>query len=497
MWVGGLAAMIQHALRKGPHMDIIVKRYSFVALVSIIVLAISGIVNALLRLRVEELVTSNYGRIISVKAALLIVLGIFGFIHRKRTIPRLEKDPTDRIAFAQVAIVELIVMAAAIGVAVSLSRIPPPLPKELTLTIMELQLGFGLTRPPTWGGLIGMVRFDMVYGTVALVAEVLYVWAFLHLRKKGVTWPLNRVFWWTLGTALLLFATSSGLGMYAMVSFPMHMIQHMILSMVIPIAWVLAGPVTLFLRALPAAGRHSVPGPREWIVAFINNPVSQFLTNPVVAAAQFVIGFYVMYFTPLFEDLMKYHFGHLFMIAHFLVSGYIFYWVSIGIDAAPRHTSPFIKMITILGSMPFHAWFAIALMQLDYPLGKNMYGTFGIPWDVNYLADQNLGGKIAWATGEIPLLIVTVAHFIQWRREDRRETTRYERQADRTHEADLNAYNKMLASLNSGCGDRDMQNYYGLEYVAGDVRSIFHRKRCEHHNVPDLQRAKSEASGDV
>ncbi|MGO8112779.1 cytochrome c oxidase assembly protein, partial [Rhizobium leguminosarum] len=66
-----------------------------------------------------------------------------------------------------------------------------------------------------------------------------------------------------------------------------------------------AGPVTLFLRALPVAGRDGVPGPREWIVAFINNPVSRFLTNPVVAAAQFVIGFYIMYFTPLFEALMK------------------------------------------------------------------------------------------------------------------------------------------------------------------------------------------------
>ncbi|MCF6778545.1 bifunctional copper resistance protein CopD/cytochrome c oxidase assembly protein [Corynebacterium sp. MC-21] len=496
LWVGGLAAMIQHALRKGPHMDVIVKRYSFLALVSIIVLAISGVVNALLRIRVDELLTSNYGRVITAKAVLLIVLGIFGFLHRRMTIPKLEKDPSDRLAFSQIAIVELIVMAATIGVAVSLSRIPPPLPKELNLNVMELELGFSLTKPPSWGGLFGMVRFDMIYGTVAIIAEVLYVWAYVHLRKKGGEWPFSRVLWWTLGNILLLFATSSGLGMYAMVSFSMHMIQHMILSMAIPIAWVLAGPVTLFLRALPVAGRDGVPGPREWIVAFINNPVSRFLTNPVVAAAQFVIGFYIMYFTPLFEALMKYHFGHLFMIAHFLVSGYIFYWISIGIDAAPRHTSPFIKMVTILGTMPFHAWFAIALMQLNYPLGQPMYETFGIPWHIDYMADQNLGGKIAWATGEIPLLIVTAAHFLQWRREDSKETARYERRADRTHEAELNAYNEMLAALHSGAGDRELQDYYGSDYSSDEVRSYFHQKKFEHHNVPKKRRSSAKTSAD-
>ena len=215
-----------------------------------------------------------------------------------------------------------------------------------------------------------------------------------------------------------------------------------------------------------------------------------------MAAAQFVIGFYIMYFTPLFEALMKYHFGHLFMIAHFLVSGYIFYWISIGIDAAPRHTSPFIKMVTILGTMPFHAWFAIALMQLNYPLGQPMYETFGIPWHVDYMADQNLGGKIAWATGEIPLLIVTAAHFLQWRREDSKETARYERRADRTHEAELNAYNEMLAALNSGAGDRELQDYYSSDYSSDEVRSYFHQKKFEHHNVPKARRSSAKTPAD-
>ena len=53
----------------------------------------------------------------------------------------------------------------------------------------------------------------------------------------------------------LLFVTSSGLGRYMPAMFSMHMADHMLLSMLVPILLVLGGPVSLALRALPAAGR--------------------------------------------------------------------------------------------------------------------------------------------------------------------------------------------------------------------------------------------------
>ncbi|MDK6717775.1 cytochrome c oxidase assembly protein, partial [Escherichia coli] len=60
--------------------------------------------------------------------------------------------------------------------------------------------------------------------------------------------------------------------------FSVHMIAHMLYSMGIPVMLVLGGPVTLALRALKPAGRDGLPGIREWLVVFINNPVSRFLT---------------------------------------------------------------------------------------------------------------------------------------------------------------------------------------------------------------------------
>ena len=334
LWIGGLAALIQHGLRRGPHMDVLVQRYSFIALISIIVVAVSGVVNAMLRIRWSDWFTTEYGWIITAKTVLLVLLSIFGYVQRSRIIPQLRKDPTNRRPFVKLATFELLLMAITIGVAVSLSRIPPPLPKTLDLSTMDIELGFTLTEPPTWMGMITHWRLDLIFGVGAIILQVLYMWAYIALKRRGGTWPVSRLLWWTLGNFMLFMVTSSGIGMYAMTTFSIHMIQHMFLSMGIPIAWALAGPITLFLRALPAAGRTGVPGPREWIVAFMNNPVSTFLTNPLVAAVQFVIGFYALYFTPLFGLMMDHHFGHLFMVAHFIISGYIFYWVSIGIDSA-------------------------------------------------------------------------------------------------------------------------------------------------------------------
>ena len=63
------------------------------------------------------------------------------------------------------------------------------------------------------------------------------------------------------------------------------------------------------------------------------------------------------------------------------------------------------------------------------------------------MADQKLGGGIAWATGEIPLVLVMLALLIQWSRSDDRTAKRSDRAADRDHDADLAAHNAMFAEL--------------------------------------------------
>src|SRR5699024_2112610 len=307
-----------------------------------------------------------------------------------------------------------------------------------------------ITEPPNYLHMFGMFRLDLIYGVGAIILQVLYMWAWFTLRKKGQDWPLNRLLWWTAGNVFLLYATSSGLGMYAMAMFSPHMLQHMILAMVVPICWALGGPMTLFLRALPAAGLDGVPGPREWLVVFINNPISRFWTHPIVAAIQFVVGFYCLYLSTLFEWMGSHH---------------------------TRHISAFNKMLVLFGSVVFHAWFGIALMQMRSPMNADFYQRLDFPFAVDILHDQWVGGAIAWGLGELPLLIVSIAHGVQWYRSEDREAKRYDRHQDRTGGQDLQAYNAMLASMAGKGGDFGEKEYYTADYETESVQSQLHTEK--------------------
>ena len=317
----------------------------------------------------------------------------------------------------------------------------------LLLVSQEALLGFELPGPFSFETVFGLWRFDLVLGLVSVVLLGLYLWGVIHLRRRGDSWPAGRTFFWVAGCVILFLTTSSGMGMYMMADFASHMVGHMLISMLVPVLLALGGPLTLALRALPAAGRGNPPGPREWIVEFINNPLSRFLTHPIVASVQFVAGFYLIYFGGFFQTLASDHLGHMFMNVHFFISGYLFYWVIIGVDAAPRQFSPFYKLMVLLGSLPFHAFFGIMLMNYKTVLAEGWYSGIGLPWVPDLLQSQQVGGGVAWAAGEIPLFIVMLALAWQWFQTDMREAWRGERQAERDDDAELKAYNDMLREM--------------------------------------------------
>jgi putative copper resistance protein D len=290
-------------------------------------------------------------------------------------------------------------------------------------------------------------RFDLIFGTAAIVLAALYVAAVVRLRRRGDSWPPGRTLAWLLGCLALLFVTSSGVGRYMPAMFSMHMVAHMGLSMLVPILLVLGAPVTLALRALPAAGRDDPPGMREWLLAALHSHVSRFLTNPVVATALFVAGFYGLYLSSLFDTLVSSHAGHLAMNVHFLLSGYLFYWVVIGVDPTPRPLPPLAKLAVVFASLPLHAFFGEVLMGTRKVLGADYYRSLGLSWHTDLLGDQRLGGGIAWAAGEVPLVVVMLALLLQWARSDKRTARRLDRAADLDNDAELAAYNAMLAEL--------------------------------------------------
>jgi putative copper resistance protein D len=447
LWAGGLLALLAHALRRGEHADLAARRFSAVALWCFVAMALSGVVNALVRIRLGDLLHSGYGWLVVAKASALCALGFIGWRQRRRGVAALRSDPEARGPLIKLALVEALIFGLTFGVAVALGRTPPPAPPIFNPSIPAIEIGYDFAGPPTLARVLFDWRFDLIFGTAAAVMAALYLLGLRRLRRRGDAWPMGRTLAWMCGCAALLFTTSSGLGRYMPAMFSMHMVAHMLLSMLVPILLVLGAPVTLALRALPAAGQGEPPGPREWLLAALHSRVSRFLTNPIVATVVFVAGFYGLYLGGVFDAAVSNHAAHVLMNVHFLLSGYLFYWVVIGIDPTPRQIPQLGKVAMVFASLPLHAFFGVVLMGMDTVLGETFYRSLQLSWHTDLLGDQRLGGGIAWAAGEVPLVLVLTALLIQWRRSDQRTAKRLDRAADRDDDAELAAYNAMLAQL--------------------------------------------------
>jgi putative copper resistance protein D len=408
----------------------------------------TGVVNALVRVTPADLFTTGYGGLVVGKAVALGVLGLLGLVHRRWTVARAAAG--EAAALVRLAAVEVVVMLATIGLAVALGRSAPPASAAGPPSRTELLIGYDLSAPPTAVRLLLDWRFDLIFGTAALVMAVAYLAGVRRLRRRGDVWPPGRTLAWLCGCAALLAATSSGIGRYGPAMFSVHMAEHMILSMLVPILLVLGAPVTLALRALPPAGRTGPPGPREWLLAAVHSPWARFFTHPLVALPVFVGSYYALYFSGLFAAALPVHGAHVLMNLHFLVSGLLFFWPLIGIDPAPRRLPPAARLGIVFASVPFHAFFGVALMSAGTVIGGGFYRALALPWVTDPLRDQQAGGGLAWASGELPLLLVVIVLLVQWSRQDERSARRDDRRADADGDAQLAAYNAMLRHLATG-----------------------------------------------
>lgn len=448
LWVGGLAVLCLGAARLGRDLPDAVARYSHLALWAFVITALAGIANAWLRLSsLTDLLSHPYGQLLQVKILLTAALGVAGWRHRTMTMPRIRADDGAGRAFWRLAGVEVLAMGAVVGVGVALGTATPPVPQDPVLDPSPTFAITGSPVPPFPTALTYLTQWrpDPLTALVAAAGLVVYLGWVRRLRRRGDSWPAARAAAWVAGLVLFFWVTDGGPAVYGKVLFSAHMIQHMLLVMVVPIFLVLGAPVTLAVRALPHR-RDGSRGPREWLLALVHSRVAAFFSNPIVAAVNFAGSLVVFYYSPLFQGALDTHVGHLLMIVHFSLAGYLFANVLIGIDPGPTRPAYPIRLILLFATMAFHAFFGLSVISLTELLAADYFGWLGLPWGVDALADQEKGGAITWGIGELPTLALAIAVAVSWSKSDDRAARRSDRQADRDEDAELRAYNEMLAA---------------------------------------------------
>ncbi|MEV5203492.1 cytochrome c oxidase assembly protein [Streptomyces sp. NPDC053720] len=305
--------------------------------------------------------------------------------------------------------------------------------------------GMNMDLPPFTLGRGLQFSADPFFLVGCLLGIGLYAYAVLRLRRRGDSWPVGRTVFFVVGVLSIALVMCTRLNDYGMVMFSVHMVQHMVISMLSPILLLLGAPVTLALRALPVAGRGRT-GLRELLLKLLHSRYMKIITHPVFTIPLFIASLYGLYFTPIFDFLMGSKTGHIAMMVHFLAVGLVFFWPIMGVDPGPHRPGYVMRMLELFAGMPFHAFFGIALMMATTPMVET-YENPPASLGVDALSDQGWAGGIAWAFSEIPSVLVLIALVFQWYRSEQRTAKRSDRAADRDGDQELQAYNAYLASL--------------------------------------------------
>jgi cytochrome c oxidase assembly factor CtaG len=263
---------------------------------------------------------------------------------------------------------------------------------------------------------------------ITIWAAGLYLYGVHRLHRRGDRWPVGRtVSFVALGLGAFYFATASGLGTYDLTLLSVHMVQHMILAMLVPMALALGAPVTLALRTLS-------PRPRRWLLAALHSWPAKVLTFPPLTLLLYVVSPWALYFSGWYDATLHSTYLHEVMHLHLVLVGSLFFWPIIGVDPIPGRVSYPFRMLLVVLTLPFHAFLGVTVMGETDLIGGSWYpdlhnGPMGA-WLPKPIDDQHLAGGILWGSGDLVALALFGVLFTQWVRSSLKEAKREDRRLD-------------------------------------------------------------------
>lgn len=279
----------------------------------------------------------------------------------------------------------------------------------------------------TLGRMFTLWVFDPYLFVLTVWVVGLYALGVRTLQARGDKWPVGRSVAFAAGMGLFVFATSSGLAAYDTTLLSVHMVQHMVLSMPVPLLIALSAPVTLALRALPLRLRRI-------LLAVLHSRFAKVLSFPPLTLLLFVLSPWLLYFTSWYDATLRSTYIHEMMHVHLVLVGSLFYWPLVGVDPVPgRVAYPFRVLLTLL-TLPFHAFLGVTIMGQTTIIGESWYaalrqGPMG-EWLPTMAEDQHLAGGILWATGDLVGVMLFLVLFAQWVKSSIAEAKREDRRLD-------------------------------------------------------------------
>lgn len=404
LWLGGLIVIALLAPRLSSVRRVaLFERYSTLALIAFIIVATSGVVSSVANIGSVDQLLSPYGVLVLAKVAVFVVLGVIGWLQRRALIARMRSTAatttSPRKPLVWLVTLELAFMGLASGAAAALGRTPSPVtevPGSQLPAPTPAQLLTGEQLAPEFSPvrLLTEWRLDPMSTTIFLFGLFFYIAGIARLRARGEVWPVRRTVALIASVLLGLYLVNGPLIVYGKFLFSLHMAQHLLLTLLLPLLFVLSAPLTLLVRTVRARGDGSY-GTREWVLAGTHARTVTFLVHPVVAATVLSVSIIGFYYTPLLRWAVSDHVGHMWMIGYFLLVGWLFAQSIARADQiGPARSVRSRALATGVVSVCFAA-LGIRLLTSSDLLAADWFGSLGRTWGASAIVDQQTGGAVA------------------------------------------------------------------------------------------------------
>ncbi|MHA7156192.1 cytochrome c oxidase assembly protein [Arthrobacter sp. TMN-50] len=404
VWTGGLAALVILRRAVGADFPVMARRYSRIAGASYVLVLVTGVAGAVLRLASTAGLEGTYGILLIAKTVAVLLLGAAGWYQRRRILTVLASGPMAGKTFARFAGFEVFIMAFTFGLSVALGR-TSPFAESAVESAAESFLGAAL--PPAPGALDWFTQwqFDVIWAPITVLLLGWYVSARRRAVKKGHHWPVFRTVTWALGCALLLWATSGAPAVYARLLPSMFVISQVLIGLIVPVLFALSRPFLLARHTL-APRTDGSRGIREWLTCAAELTVTRKLAHPVTATLLY-LGFHgTLYFTPLLGPLVSSNAGRLASTGAALAIGYLLSHTLITHPPSPNAAK--VKAAALLTVLGFHIAAGISLATRDHLIGGDWYLLVSELWNIPVTTDQPTAGLILWGAALPPLLALAI-----------------------------------------------------------------------------------------
>lgn len=280
--------------------------------------------------------------------------------------------------------------------------------------------------PPelTFTTLFTQWTLDPVIALVVLALGGWYVWAMRRVRAAGGEWQTGRaVNFLGLGLGSVVLVTMSFVGVYDDTLFWTRALQVITLLAISPLFLANGAPLTLLAESLSEPGKARVE-------RLLRGRIARLLTFPPVGTALLVATPWVLYFTPLYESVLRNTWADEAVKAAILIIGFLYFWARLQIDPLPREYPHVVSMGITFAEAVFDGALGLTLIFMTHPVAGAYYESLHRTWGPNVRFDHVIGGGILWMVGDLAGLPFLAALFARMFRQDRTEAERIDRELD-------------------------------------------------------------------